>query len=59
MKVTSVKSISFPKLNWAISAGEEKELPEDKEAQARILSEPDITPVDKKITTKSDKDTNA
>jgi hypothetical protein len=45
MKVTSTKSISFPKLGWGITAGEERELPEDKEAQERILSEPDITPV--------------
>lgn len=57
MKVISTKSISFPSLNWGISAGEEKELPEDKEAQARILSEPDITLVEKKIN-KSEKDTN-
>jgi hypothetical protein len=56
-RVTSQKSISFPKLNWGISAGEEKDLPADKEAQARILAEPDIVPVDGKITTKSDKDT--
>ena len=42
-KVTSKKSISFPKLAWGISAGETKELPEDKEAQERILQEPEIT----------------
>jgi len=42
MKVTSKKSISFPKIGWAISAGETKDLPEGKEAQARILSESDI-----------------
>jgi hypothetical protein len=45
MKVTSKKSISFPKLNFGISAGEVKELPEDKEAQTRILAEPDISEV--------------
>ena len=55
MKVTSSKSISFPKLQWGITAGETKELPEDKEAQNRILAEPDIIPVD--IKHKSDKDT--
>ena len=41
-KVTSKKSITFPKLKWSISAGEEKELPEDEEAQERILQEPEI-----------------
>lgn len=56
-KVTSKKSISFPKLAWAISAGEIKDLPDDKEASARILQEPDIEEVDNKITSKSDKDT--
>lgn len=45
MKVTSNKSVSFPKLNWGISKGEERELPEDKEAQARILSEDGIQEV--------------
>ena len=43
MKVTSKKSIVFPKLGWAISAGDTKELPEGKEAQDRILAEADIT----------------
>jgi len=42
-KVTSTKSISFPKLGWGISQGEEKELPADKEAQERILQESEIT----------------
>lgn len=45
-KVTSTKSISFPKLNWGISAGEVKELPEEKEAQERILQEFEITKVE-------------
>jgi hypothetical protein len=45
MKVTSSKSISFPKLKWGITAGEVKELPDDKEAQKRILMEPEITKV--------------
>lgn len=48
MKVTSKKSISFPTLGWGISAGEEKELPEDKEAQERILAESDIEVVESK-----------
>lgn len=48
-KVTSTKSITFPKLGWAISAGEIKELPEAKEAQERILSETEIKEVDTKI----------
>lgn len=56
MKVTSKKSISFPKIGWAISAGEEKELPEDKESQARILQEESIEKVEAKITNTSNKD---
>lgn len=50
-QVTSKKSINFPKIGWAISAGETKELPEEKEAQERILLEPEISLVDKKINT--------
>jgi len=42
MKVTSTKSISFPPFDWGISAGEIKELPDNEEAVARILSEPEI-----------------
>lgn len=42
MLVISKKSMSFPKLNWGITAGEPRELPEDKEAQERILQEPEI-----------------
>jgi hypothetical protein len=55
MKVTSRKSISFPKIGWAISAGETRELPEDKDAQARILVEPDITLIkeEKKVANKN------
>ena len=52
-QVTSKKSISFPKLGWAISAGEIKELPDGKEAQERILSEPDIEVVEKTINSKN------
>lgn len=43
MKVTSKESIHFPSLNWGINAGEIKELPADKEAQAVILSHPSIS----------------
>lgn len=47
MKVTSSKSISFPKLNWAISAGETKDMPAEKEAQKEILAWPEIELVEK------------
>jgi hypothetical protein len=43
--VTSTKDLSFPKHNFGIRAGEVKPLPEDKEAQARILAEPEISEV--------------
>jgi hypothetical protein len=54
MKVTSEKSVSFPKLGWGISAGEERETPvfegkdgakKTKEAEERILAEPGIKEV--------------
>jgi len=45
MKVTARRSVEFPKLEWAISAGETKELPESKEAEARILQHPAIIPM--------------
>jgi hypothetical protein len=51
MRVTSKKSISFVKLNWGITAGEIRELPEDKEAQKRILAEPEIEEVKESRTT--------
>lgn len=61
-KVTSTKSISFPKLGWGISTGETRELPEDKGAQERILQEPEITIVSGKVepikSNPSQKDTN-
>lgn len=61
-KVTSTKSISFPKLNWGITAGEVRELPEDKDAQERIMQEPEITIVTGKVepikNNPSDKDQN-
>jgi len=48
MKVTSKTSVSFPKIGWAISAGEVKELPSNKDDAARIMQEPNITVVDEK-----------
>ena len=38
MKVTSTKSVDFPSLDWGITAGDTRELPEDKEAQKVILA---------------------
>jgi len=38
MKVTSKKTIDFPKYNWGVRAGEERELPKDKEAAEAIQS---------------------
>lgn len=55
MKVTSRTSISFPALGWAISAGETKDLPAEKEAQERILQESDITLIE--TTTKNKEET--
>ena len=52
MKVKSTKSISFPKLNWAISAGEVRDLPENKDEQKRILAEPEITLVEQNVNSK-------
>ncbi len=45
MKVKSSETIHFPSLNWGITAGETRELPEDKESQEVILSHPSITQV--------------
>lgn len=45
MKVTSRQTIEFPKFNWSISAGDTRDLPEDKEAQKHILANPAITKV--------------
>ena len=47
-KVISKKTISFPGLKWGISAGEERELPSDKEAQEAILAHPAISKVETK-----------
>lgn len=54
MKVTARTSISFPKLHWAISAGETKDLPESKEAQERILAHEDITLIETTIKVKEE-----
>ena len=43
MKVTSNRSVEFPKLGFAIAAGETRELPEDKEAQKIILAHRSIS----------------
>jgi hypothetical protein len=43
MKVTSTKSVDFPSLNWGITAGDTRELPDDKDAQAVILAHPAIS----------------
>lgn len=45
MKVTSERSVEFPALGWAISAGQTVAVPNDKESQAQILSHPDIREV--------------
>lgn len=45
MQVKSTETIHFPSLNWGIVAGETKELPKDKEAQAAILLHPSISEV--------------
>lgn len=36
--VTSDRSVEFPKLDFAISAGDTQELPADKDAQTKILA---------------------
>lgn len=45
MQVTSRTSVDFPKLKWGINAGEIRDLPDDKDAQAAILVTPGITEV--------------
>lgn len=45
MIVTSRVSVDFPKFQWGINAGEERELPEDAEAQTQIQAHPDIVEV--------------
>jgi hypothetical protein len=51
MKVTSNRSVEFPKLGFAISAGETRELPENKEAQAVILAHRSISKIKEGKTT--------
>lgn len=41
--VTSTKDVDFPTLNWGISAGETRELPQDAEARTAILAVQFIT----------------
>jgi hypothetical protein len=50
MQVTAKTSVDFPKLGWGINAGDVRELPEDKDAQAVILAEPTISEVQSKKT---------
>lgn len=45
MKVTSSKTIRFPKFNWGMERGAVRELPKDKEAAEAILNHPAITEV--------------
>jgi hypothetical protein len=47
-KVTSDRSVEFPKLGFAISPGETKELPSDKDAQKVILAHRSIKEVKSK-----------
>jgi hypothetical protein len=51
MTVTSTRDVEFPKLQWGVRKGEERELPEDKKAQEIILAHPEIRKVEKKKTT--------
>ena len=52
MKVTSRKTIVFPKLNWGISKGATKELPKDKKAAEIILATSVISEVKQIINNK-------
>jgi hypothetical protein len=45
MKVTADRSVEFPKLGFAISAGEIKDLPENKDAQTVILAHRSISKI--------------
>ncbi len=47
-KVTSLRTVEFPDLDWNIEKGEEKELPEGKEAQEAILAHWAISETDGK-----------
>ena len=55
MIVTSNKTISFPKFGWGIHAGEERELPESKDAMEAILEHPAISEVEKSQTASTSK----
>lgn len=46
-KVTSTKNIHFPSLDFAMRAGEEKELPSNKAAADVILAHPAVSEVGK------------
>jgi hypothetical protein len=48
MQVTAKKSVSFPKLHWGITAGQVRDLPEDKDAQQQILAHNAIVKVEPK-----------
>ncbi len=45
MKVKSTKNLSFPKLNWGINKGQERELPKDEKEKEIILNHPAISKV--------------
>lgn len=47
MKVVANRSVHFPKLNWGITAGETRPLPDEKEAQRIILAHRSISEVKK------------
>ena len=47
-KQENADRIDFPKIGWGVNAGEERELPDDKEAQAAILAAPEIIPIKNK-----------
>lgn len=46
-KITSTETVEWPKLGFSIRAGEEKDLPADKDAQKIILSHNAISEVGK------------
>lgn len=58
MKVTSRKTIDFPKYNWGIRAGEERELPKDKQAAEAIQSNRYISVIKPEAKDKKSKATN-
>lgn len=43
VKVTSTQTVDFPSLGWGIHQGEERDLPDDADARATILSNPYIS----------------